>query len=131
WGPRVWSPPSSCATASDAGRTPFVACAQRWACPREGWSLNELEQHLHGAGGPLVVGGSEGLLVGVERVAVRDDRRHVDPMRAEQIEVVAHGVLPLPVPLLDAEGVRADEIDLLEVVGRPFEARGRVDAGED
>src|SRR5262245_29579770 len=76
---------------------------------------SEVEQDFDGTGLALIVRKPERFPVLVEREAVGDDRRHVDLAAADQVEVVLHGVLADAVPLFDAEGIGADQVDLLEV----------------
>jgi hypothetical protein len=60
---------------------------------------------------------------------VGDDRRQVEP-GGDKIEVVLHGVLGHPADLLDAEPVRTDHMQFLEVQRCPLEAPGRLDPGD-
>src|SRR5262245_11340185 len=51
-----------------------------------------------------------------------EDRGHVDAAARDEIEVDLHRVATTPLDLLDPEGIRADDRDLLEVERRPLEA---------
>ena len=57
--------------------------------------------------------------------------REVDAPVGHEVEVVGDGVLALAVDGLDAEGVRAHPVDLLEVERRPLPPRRRVDPALD
>src|SRR6185436_3825850 len=87
------------------------------------------EQYLHCAGAPLVAAREQRILPACQREAMGEDRRAVEAAALDQIEVDLHGVPAPSLELLDAEGVRADQLDLLEVQRRPFEAPGHLDAG--
>ena len=65
-----------------------------------------------------------------EREAVRDDRCQVEAV-AHEVEVVLERVLAYATDVLDAERVRADDVELLEVQGRPLEALRCLDAADD
>src|SRR5262245_9530386 len=91
----------------------------------------EREQDLHRPGRALVAAGEEGLAVLVERVAVGHDRRHVDAPLAHEVEVDIHRVPAFTLELLDPEGIRSDDRDLLEVQRRPLEPARHLDAGDD
>src|SRR5258708_38317296 len=92
-----------------------------------GRSARGLEQYLDGAGTPRVLQRQHGLVPALEREAVRDDRCQVEAV-GDEVEVVLHGVLGNAVHLLDAEPVRADDAQLLDVEGGPLEALRRLDA---
>src|SRR4029453_5871209 len=89
------------------------------------------EEHLPAPGPPLLAAGEERVLPALERVAMRDDGGDVDPPPSHQIEIDLHGVTPFALELLDAERVRPDDRDLLEVERRPLEAARHLDAGDD
>src|SRR5260370_18411386 len=95
-----------------------------------GRSASGLEQYLDGAGAPRVLQRQHRLVPALERESVRDDRRQVEAA-GHEVEVVLHGVLGDAVHLLDAEPVRPDDAQLLEVKGGPLEALRRLDAGDD
>src|SRR5262249_5943971 len=59
------------------------------------------------------------------------DGSRVDPTARDEIEVYLHRVAPPSLELLDAEGVGADDRDLLEVERRPLEAPWRLHPGDD
>ena len=61
---------------------------------------------------------------------MRDDRGQIQAVRHE-VEVVLHGMFGDAAHLFDAEAVRADDVQFLEVKGCPLEALGRLDTGDD
>src|SRR5262249_37707741 len=88
------------------------------------------EEHLHRSGVPLIAAGEERLLPAIEGGAVSEDRRDVDAPLPDQVEVDLHGMPPAALELLDAEGIRSDHGDLLEVERGPLEPPGHLDAGD-
>src|SRR5262249_45466826 len=80
------------------------------------WLRVKGEKYLHRSMLSLMVIVEECLLVVFQAEAVRDDRRDADVLLADQVEIVTHRVLPFTVPSLDPERVRADEIDLFEIM---------------
>src|SRR5262245_22006080 len=85
------------------------------------------EQHLHGPGRALFAAGEERVAIPVESEAVGEDLRDVDAAALHEVEVDLHRVGAPSLELLDAEGVRADDGDLLEVERCPFEPLRRLD----
>src|SRR5678815_800195 len=73
------------------------------------------EQHLHRAGAPLVSAREQRLLPARQRKAMGEDRRAVEAAALHEVEVDLHGVPAPSLELLDPEGIRADQLDLLEV----------------
>src|SRR5439155_25812636 len=124
---RAWTtPPAGYAArrAARSRRTSSVATASRSA-------IAVREEHLHGPRSSLLRAGQERPAVVVEREAVRDDGRHVDPAARHQLEVDLHRVPPPALELLDAEGIGADDLDLLEVEWGPLEALRALAARHD
>src|SRR5262249_24284137 len=104
---------------------------EQTACAAKRATSVEREEDLHRPGATQVVRRAEGVPVVVEPEAMGDDGRDVDLAGAGEVGVVAHGMRAPAGPLLDAEGGRADQVDLLEVVRRPLEAARRVDPRDD
>src|SRR5439155_4800558 len=124
---RAWTtPPAGYAArrAARSRRTSSVATASRSA-------IAVREEHLHRPRSSLLRAGEERPAVVVEREAVRDDGRHVDPAARHQVEVDLHRMPPPALELLDAEGIGTDDLDLLEVERRPLEALRAFDTGHD
>src|SRR5271167_3103305 len=84
-------------------------------------SAPRLEQYLDGTGAARVLDREDGLIPAFEREPVRDHRREVEAA-GDEVEVVLHGVLGHAVDFLDAEAVRADHPEFLEIQRRPLEA---------
>src|SRR5205085_10227555 len=73
------------------------------------------EEDLHGPRFALLAAREERLAILVEREAMREDRRDVDAAALHEVHVELHRVGALALELLDAERVRADDGDLLEI----------------
>src|SRR5947209_4293807 len=67
----------------------------------------------------------------IETEPMGDDRRHVQALGANEFEIPLHRVLAAAIALLDAEGIRADDGDLLKVHRRPLELTRNFDACHD
>src|SRR5215467_6332077 len=121
----------STATTITANTPHSAAARQPAASPtcqdRTASCTGRLEQHFHRAGAARVLQRQHGLAPTLEREAVRDHRRQVEAA-CDEVEVMLHGVLRDACYLLDAEPVRADDAQLLEVQRRPLEALRRLDA---
>jgi hypothetical protein len=60
---------------------------------------------------------------------VGDEGREVEAA-SHEVEVVLERMLADPTPVLDAKGVGADDVQLLEIQGCPLEPSGRLDTGD-
>src|SRR5262245_52516943 len=91
------------------------AGASGWIGPALMGRSSGLQRHLDGA--RLILGRQhlEGGAPVVERERVREHRSEIDAASADEIEVVRDAVLAHTVDGLDAERVRADPGDLLEI----------------
>src|ERR1700757_3175112 len=131
WTTSTWpTAPSSSPRARITRRTPSWRSPCATCAASRGLAELRLEQHLDGAGLPRGLQRQHRLVPAVEREPVRDDRRQVEAV-ADEVEVVRHGVLGRSAHLFDAEAVRADNAQLLEVQRGPLEAPGRLHAGDD
>ena len=85
-----------------------------------------VEGDLDRAAAGLVGEGGEGVPPGGQAERVGQHPGEVDPAGGGEVEVVLDAVLADALDLLDAEGVGADQADLLEVERAPLpSARGR------
>src|SRR5262249_29653827 len=85
------------------------------------------QQHLDGAGAARVLQRLDGLFPAIKREAMRDHRRQVEP-GGDEVEIVLHRVLGHSADFLDAESVRPDDVQFLEIQRRPFKSLRRLDA---
>src|SRR5262249_50298218 len=95
--PRSWSrtqPPAKYAScpAPRSRRTMPVAPVRRSAMGPSPSRGPVGEQHLHGSRLALLAAGEEGLAVLVEREAMAQNGRAIDPPLGDQVEVDLHGV---------------------------------------
>src|SRR5207247_1793081 len=118
---------------SPAGRGRARACVAAGAPPPPpaGILKRVFEQHLHRPRLTLLATGEERGAPLLQRKSVGEEGRHVDPSARYQREVDLHRMAAPPLELLHAEGVRADDRDLLEVEGCPLEAAWHLDPGDD
>src|SRR5262245_48237518 len=98
------------------------------SCPRS--VMRKGEEDLHRTRAALVAAGEEGVPVALEREAVGQYGGHVDAPLPDEVEIYLHRVPALTLEVLDAEGVRPDDGDLLEVQWRPLETARHLDAGD-
>src|SRR5207249_2108494 len=109
--------------------SPTVAApsASSWAT-RSASATPVVDGDLDGAGVPLGCDGVERVAPALERERVGQHAAEVDAAATDQIEVVLDAVLAEALDLLDAEGVGADPVDLLEVQRAPLPPAGSVHA---
>src|SRR5436190_1038358 len=122
-----------CPGRSPAGRGRARACVAAGAPPPPpaGILKRVFEQHLHRPRLTLLATGEERGAPLLQRKSVGEEGRHVDPSARYQREVDLHRMAAPPLELLHAEGVRADDRDLLEVERCPLEAAWHLDPGDD
>src|SRR6185437_3257010 len=118
-------PPSHFAIQPKHGHRNASRCRDR---PRN--LANGFKQHFYRAGVVGVLDHQHRVLPAVERKAVGNDRRYVQPI-GDEVEIVLHSVLADAVDLLDAEAVRPDDRQFLEVQRSPFETLWFLDPGDD
>src|SRR5260370_42187693 len=91
---------------------------------------SRFEQDLDRSGPSTVRDRHHGPLPVGEREPMGDHRGEVEAVPSE-VEVVLERVLADTIDVFDAEGVRADDVQLLEVQGGPLEALGWLDTADD
>src|SRR5206468_4327543 len=105
---------------SDSSRTPSTrrVASRSCTCSDVSWrstSGPRVDGDLDGAGALLVGDGAEGLAPCRQPVDVGQHPRQVDAAVPDEVEVVLDRVLADAFELFDAEGVRPDPAQLLEV----------------